>query len=253
MSDQSTSARATPIVALDVGSAHDAIALARRLGESCRFYKVGSELFTAVGPSVVQALQDEADAEVFLDLKLHDIPNTVAGAVRSAAALGVRLLTVHASGGHAMLRAAQEAAESASARGRTCELLGVTVLTSLDADAVAAAWGRRDRVDVEREVLRLAGDAAESGLRGIVCSGAEAGAVRRAYGDRLALLVPGIRLAGGAAHDQRRVMTPAAAQAAGARYLIVGRAVTAAPDPREAMERVLGELARPGERREIEP
>jgi orotidine-5'-phosphate decarboxylase len=101
-------------------------------------------------------------------------------------------------------------------------------------------------VDVEREVLRLAGDVAESGLHGIVCSGAEAAAVRRAYGDRLALLVPGIRLAGGATHDQRRVMTPAAAQAAGASYLILGRAVTAAPEPRAAMEQVVRELARSG-------
>ncbi|HEY2066130.1 MAG TPA: orotidine-5'-phosphate decarboxylase [Gemmatimonadaceae bacterium] len=242
MSASRSPARATPIVALDVGSAREAIALARRLGDSCRFYKVGSELFTAAGPAVVQALQEQADADVFLDLKLHDIPNTVAGAVRSAAGLGVRLLTVHASGGHAMLRAAQQAAEGASSHGRPCELLGVTVLTSFDADGVAAAWGRSDRVDVEREVLRLAGDVVESGLHGVVCSGAEAAAVRRVYGDRLALLVPGIRLAGGATHDQRRVMTPAAAQAAGARYLILGRAVTAAPDPRAAMEQVIREL-----------
>jgi orotidine-5'-phosphate decarboxylase len=246
VSARASATRATPIVALDVGSAREAIALARALGESCRFYKVGSELFTAAGPAVVQALHEQADADVFLDLKLHDIPNTVAGAVRSAAALGVRLLTVHASGGHAMLRAAQEAAEGASSQGRRCDLLGVTVLTSLDADGIAAAWGRPDRVDVEREVLRLAGDVAESGLHGIVCSGVEAAAVRRAYGDRLAVLVPGIRLAGGATHDQRRVMTPAAAQAAGASYLILGRAVTAAPDPRGAMEQVVRELAKSG-------
>ncbi|HEY2025735.1 MAG TPA: orotidine-5'-phosphate decarboxylase [Gemmatimonadaceae bacterium] len=245
MSARQSSPHAIPIVALDVGSAREAIALARQLGDSCRFYKVGSELFTAAGPAVVQALHEQVDAQVFLDLKLHDIPNTVAGAVRSAAALGVRLLTVHASGGHAMLRAAQEAADGASSHGRRCELLGVTVLTSFDADGIAAAWGRSDRVDIEREVMRLAGDVVESGLHGIVCSGAEAAAVRRVYDDRLALLVPGIRLAGGAAHDQRRVMTPAAAQAAGARYLILGRAVTAAPDPRAAMEEVKRELAAP--------
>jgi orotidine-5'-phosphate decarboxylase len=237
-----TSPRATPIVALDTGSAEEALALARTLGDSCRFYKVGSELFTAAGPEVVHALQDDIGADVFLDLKLHDIPNTVAGAVRTAAALGVRLLTVHASGGRAMLQAAQEAARAAAARGNPCDLLAVTVLTSLDAGSLGAAWGRRE-LDVEREVFRLAGDAAESGLHGIVCSGAEAAAVRAAYGDRLALLVPGIRLAGGSAHDQRRVMTPAAAQAAGARYLILGRAVTAAANPRRAMETVLSELA----------
>ena len=230
--------RATPIVALDFGSADDALALARRLGDSCRFYKVGSELFTAAGPSVVHALLEDG-ADVFLDLKFRDIPNTVAGSVRSAATLGVRLLTVHASGGAAMLRAAQEAASAAGGR---CNLLAVTVLTSFDEAALAATWGR-ESVEVEREVVRLAGDAAAAGLHGVVCSGAEAAAVRATYGDRLALLVPGIRLAGGSSHDQRRVMTPAAAQAAGARYLILGRAVTAAADPRRAMATVLAELA----------
>jgi orotidine-5'-phosphate decarboxylase len=230
--------RATPIVALDFGSADDALALARRLGDSCRFYKVGSELFTAAGPSVVHALLEDG-ADVFLDLKFHDIPNTVAGSVRSAATLGVRLLTVHASGGAAVLRAAQEAASAAGGR---CNLLAVTVLTSFDEAALAATWGR-ESVEVEREVVRLAGDAAATGLHGVVCSGAEAAAVRATYGDRLALLVPGIRLAGGSSHDQRRVMTPAAAQAAGARYLILGRAVTAAADPRRAMATVLAELA----------
>jgi len=240
VNDAQTS-RAIPIVALDFASADDAIALVRRLGDSCRFYKVGNELFTAAGPSVVRALLD-AGADVFLDLKFHDIPNTVAGAVRSAAALGVRLLTVHTSGGAAMLRAAQEAADAAAAADGTCQLLGVTVLTSFDATALAATWGRAS-VDVEHEVVRLAGEAADAGLHGVVCSGAEVGAVRAAYGDRLALLVPGIRLAGGSSHDQRRVMTPAAAQSAGARYLILGRAVTAAADPTRAMTTVLAELA----------
>jgi len=240
VSGATTSLRATPIVALDFGSAEEALVLVHRLGDSCRFYKVGSELFTAAGPAIVHALRDEG-AEVFLDLKLHDIPNTVAGAVRSAARLGVRLLTVHAAGGAAMLRAAQDAASSAAGEGG-CRLLAVTVLTSFDAEALGKAWGR-DGVQVEQEVVRLAGEAAEAGLHGVVCSGAEAAAVRAAYGDQLSLLVPGIRLAGGSSHDQRRVMTPAAAQAAGARYLILGRAVTAAADPRRAMDTVLAELA----------
>jgi orotidine-5'-phosphate decarboxylase len=243
--DRMSAPRAIPIIALDVGTAEDALALARVLGDSCRFYKVGSELFTAAGPSIVHALRDELGADVFLDLKLHDIPTTVAGAVRSAAGLGARLLTVHASGGIEMLRAAQEAAQGAAARGNACELLGVTVLTSLDGATLGAAWGRRE-VEVEREVFRLAGDAVAAGLHGIVCSGAEAEPVRAVYGDRLALLVPGIRLAGGSAHDQRRVMTPAAAQRAGARYLILGRAVTAAADPRRAMQTVLTELTSAG-------
>ena len=245
MIDRPSAPRAVPIVALDVGTAEEALTLARRLGSSCRFFKVGSELFTAAGAAVVHALQDELGADVFLDLKLHDIPNTVAGAVRSAAGLGVRLLTVHASGGRAMLEAAQEAAQGAAARGNACDLLAVTVLTSLDAGSLSRAWGR-DGVVIEREVLRLAADAEEAGLHGVVCSGAEAAAVRAAHGERLALLVPGIRLAGGSAHDQRRVMTPAAAQAAGARYLILGRAVTAAADPQRAMQTVLTELTSGG-------
>jgi orotidine-5'-phosphate decarboxylase len=142
------------------------------------------------------------------------------------------------------------AAETAAAEARRLgvarpKLLGVTVLTSLDAAGVAEGWGRVDAVEVEAEVVRLAGLAAEAGLHGVVCSGAEASAVRRRFGDRLALLVPGIRLAGGAAHDQRRIVTPAAARAAGARYLILGRAVTAAADPAEAMARVLAELETP--------
>ena len=228
--------RAIPIVALDVPSAAAALALARSLGDSCRFYKVGSELFVGEGPAIVRALRDELGADVFLDLKFHDIPNTVAGAVARAVALGVRLLTVHASGGRAMLEAAQGAAGSA------CGVLGVTVLTSFDDVSLGRAWGRVS-VHVEDEVLRLADDAVTAGLHGIVCSGAEAAAVTRAHGDGLALLVPGIRLAGGASHDQRRVMTPGAAQAAGARYLILGRAVTAAADPRVAMAAVLADLA----------
>ncbi|HKH91678.1 MAG TPA: orotidine-5'-phosphate decarboxylase [Gemmatimonadaceae bacterium] len=232
--------RAIPMVALDLPSADAALSLARALGDRCRFYKVGCELFTATGPSIVHALRDEIGAEVFLDLKFHDIPNTVAGAVRSAARLGARLTTVHASGGTPMLEAARKAAWDAA--GDACGVLGVTALTSLDRTVLAAAWGRTDGLDMEREVLRLAGLAADAGLHGIVCSGAEVGAVRSRYGDRLAPLVPGIRLEGGEVHDQQRVMTPAAAQAAGARYLVLGRAVTDAQDPAKAMERALAEL-----------
>ena len=232
--------RATPIVALDVPSGVEALRLATSLASQCRFFKVGSELFTAAGPDVVRALRGELGADVFLDLKFHDIPNTVAGAVRSAIGLGARLLTVHASGGLPMLRAAQQAAaEDGKAR---CGLLAVTALTSLDPTVLAAAWGRTESVEMEHEVLRLAGLAAEAGLHGIVCSGSEVAAVRARFGDRLAPLVPGIRLAGGASHDQARVMTPAAAQSAGARYLILGRAVTAATVPAASMESFLAEI-----------
>jgi orotidine-5'-phosphate decarboxylase len=225
---------ATPIVALDVPGAAEALALVRRLGDDCRFYKIGSELFTREGPGIVAAVRAEG-CEVFLDLKFHDIPNTVREAARAAASLGVRLLTVHASGGAEMLRAAVEGA------GPRCGVLAVTVLTSLDAAALGAAWGR-EGVAVDAEVLRLAGLAAGAGAHGIVCSGREAAQVHSAFGAKLALLVPGIRLAGGDAHDQARTATPAAAAAAGARYLILGRAVTGASDPVAAMRRVNEEL-----------
>lgn len=222
---------ALPIVALDVAELAAARRLVGQLGESCRFYKVGLELFTAAGPEVVRWLRGEG-CDVFLDLKFHDIPATMAGAARSAAGLGVRLLTVHASAGRAGVQAAVEAA------GSRCGVLAVTVLTSLDASALGSVWGRAERPDVEAEVLRLAGQAADAGAHGIVCSGLEASAVRREYGSRLAPLVPGIRLAGGASHDQARVVTPAGAVEAGARYLVLGRAVTATADPAAAMREV---------------
>jgi orotidine-5'-phosphate decarboxylase len=225
---------ATPIVALDVSSAAAALALVERLGDSCRFYKIGSELFTREGPAVVQAVRG-AGCDVFLDLKFHDIPNTVRESARAAASLGVRLLTVHASGGGEMVRAAVEGA------GASCGVLAVTVLTSLDAATLGGAWGR-DTVTVEHEVLRLARLAAGAGAHGIVCSGHEAGPAHAAFPE-LALLVPGIRLAGGASHDQARVSTPASAARAGARYLVLGRAVTGAPDPLLAMRAVHDELA----------
>jgi orotidine-5'-phosphate decarboxylase len=236
MAGVSSDRSATPIVALDFSSCEEALSLVDLLGERCRFYKIGSELFTRNGPKCVAEVVARG-CDVFLDLKFHDIPNTVAKGARSAARLGVRLLTVHASGGRAMLEAARQGA----AEGGDCAVLAVTVLTSLDAAALATAWGR-DQVDVPREVLRLAGIAAEAGVHGIVCSGQEAAAVRAVHGDQLALLIPGIRLAGGATQDQARVVTPREAVQSGARYLVLGRAVTGADDPRAAMERVLAEL-----------
>jgi orotidine-5'-phosphate decarboxylase len=227
------------IVALDVETVVDAERLLDRLQGQVTRFKIGSQLFTAAGPAAVESVHKRG-AEVFLDLKFHDIPNTVAGAVRSAARLGVRLLTVHASGGLPMLQAAQLAAAEES--GGECGLLAVTALTSFDPAVLALAWGRTDALEIEREVLRLAELAVEAALHGIVCSGAEVGAVRAQFGERLAPLVPGIRLAGGASHDQARVITPSAAQAAGARYLVLGRAVTAAADPAAAMAQVLAEL-----------
>lgn len=224
----------TPIVALDYPSSAEALRLVSSLGERCRFYKIGSELFTAAGPEIVHRVRD-AGAHVFLDLKLHDIPNTVRGAARAAAALGVRLLTVHAAGGLEMLRAAVEGG------GAGVGILAVTVLTSFDDAGLADATGRPG-ITAREEVVRLAGIAATAGVHGVVCAGSDASAVRTQFGDRLALLVPGIRMSGGATHDQRRVVTPGDAAAAGATYIVLGRAVSGAGDPAAAMNAVLAEL-----------
>lgn len=233
-------ASVTPIVALDVPDRAGAEAMVRRLGPACDFYKVGLELYSAEGPSVVGWLRDQGK-RVFVDLKLHDIPNTVRGAARSVARHGAALLTVHASGGSEMVQAAVEGANEGRDDGG-CGILGVTILTSMDASGVAAAWGR-PAVEVQTEVVRLAGLVAAGQGAGIVCSGHEAAAVRAAFGDRLGLLIPGIRLPGGEAHDQRRVMTPVAAADAGARWVILGRAVTGAADPVAAMDQVRQSLA----------
>jgi len=235
-----TSSAAVPIVALDVPDRAGAEAVVHRLGDACSFYKVGLELFSAEGPAIVAWLRG-LGKEVFVDLKLHDIPNTVRGAARSVARHGASLLTVHASGGREMIAAAVEGAREGRPDGG-CGILGVTILTSMDAAGVESAWGRTG-VTVQDEVLRLAGLVAEGQGAGIVCSGHEAAAVRGRFGDRLGLLIPGIRLPGGEAHDQRRVMTPAAAAAAGARWLILGRAVTGADDPVAAMAEVKRSLA----------
>ena len=226
--------RTVPIVALDVPHAEPALQLVRTLGDACRFYKVGSELFTAEGPRIVHALRD-AGCEVFLDLKFHDIPNTVRAGVRSASRLGARLVTVHASGGRDMIAAAVDGA------GEGCSVLAVTVLTSHDAASLGESWGR-DVAEVRAEVLRLAALARAAGAPGIVCSGEEAAEVADAHGDGLRMLVPGVRLQGGATHDQVRVVTPAAARDAGASWIILGRAVTASPDPVAAMGEVHRQL-----------
>lgn len=226
-----------PIVALDFATVDQAVELIDELGTFCRFYKIGSELFTAAGPAAVAAVRDRG-SEVMLDLKFHDIPNTVAGAVTSARALGARILTVHATGGEAMVRAAVEAA------GDACDVFAVTVLTSLDRETVAGAWGR-DTVDVGREVVRLAGMAKAAGAAGVVSSGSEVAAIKAALGAAFEVLVPGVRLAGSGAGDQRRVVTPGEACRLGADYVVIGRTVTAAGRRREAMGRVLEELGNP--------
>jgi len=226
---------ARAIVALDAPTLAHATSVVDALGETCDFYKVGSELFTAAGPDAVAALR-ERGSDVFLDLKFHDIPNTVRGAVRSASRLGAALVTVHASGGAEMLRAAVDGADDG------CGVLAVTVLTSLGAEELSESWGR-DIAAVEDEVLRLAELARSAGAHGIVCAASEAAAVRAVHGEALRLLVPGIRLEGEPVHDQARVATPKEAVAAGASYLVLGRAVTGAADPRRVMSRVKEMLA----------
>jgi orotidine-5'-phosphate decarboxylase len=228
----------TAIVALDVPDTAHAVALLDRIGPAATFVKVGLQLFVAEGPAVVRAVR-ERGARVFLDLKLHDIPNTVARAVESAARLDVDLLTLHASGGARMLRAAREAAGAQGVGGP--RLLAVTVLTSLSGGELGQAWGRGP-VDARTEAARLASIAADSGLDGVVASVHEAAAIRQAVGDRLAILAPGIRRAGDAAGDQARVATPGEAAAAGVDYVVIGRTVTAAADPAAAMDEVLREL-----------
>ena len=222
------------IIALDAPDRDRALALVDRLGSGAEYYKVGLELFSQWGPEAVTTLRGRGK-RIFLDLKLHDIPNTVAGAVRSAAALGVDLLTVHAAGGPRMMEAAVKAGREAGPDGP--RLLAVTLLTSMDTREVEEVWGRQ--VDATGdEVVRLARLAREAGVDGVVASPLEARALREALGTDAILVTPGIRLAGGRSHDQRRVSTPEAAIRAGADHLVVGRAVTADPDPEAALVRV---------------
>ena len=224
-----------PIVALDVPDEQSALALVRRLGDACDFYKIGGELFTACGPSVVDAVRREGK-RIFLDLKFHDIPNTVRAASRSAATCGASLITVHAIGGQSMVHAAVEGA------GNQCAVLAVTVLTSMDGRALSEAIGRRVE-SVPDEVARLAVIAEAAGAYGVVCSGQEAARIVADHSGRLATLVPGVRLRGDSAQDQSRVVTPLDAANAGATYVVLGRTVTAASDPVEAMRRVNAELS----------
>ncbi len=223
------------LVALDYAEEAAALALAEQLSPQLCRLKIGKELFTRCGPGLVRRLQD-LGFEIFLDLKFHDIPNTVAGAVRAAADLGVWMVNVHASGGRRMLEAAAGALRSYD---RPPLLIGVTVLTSMT-DADLAELGYAETA-VQR-VQRLAGLVAECGLRGVVCSAQEAPLLRQLHGPGFCLVTPGIRLAGDSPGDQRRVVTPADARELGADYLVIGRSLTGAPDPLAALERVLSEL-----------
>ncbi|MCT0200673.1 orotidine-5'-phosphate decarboxylase [Synechococcus sp. CS-1325] len=228
------------ILALDRPDAAAALELAGRI-PGLRRVKVGLELFTAAGPAVVSALR-ERGLGVFLDLKFHDIPATMAGAVRSAARLGAELITVHAAAGHQALVAAQAAAlEGAAAAGvAPPTLLAVTVLTSWDPACFAAELAITE--PLPSHVLRLAGLAAAAGIGGAVCSPLEVAALRAIHREPFTLVTPGIRPAGSGSGDQVRVLTPAEAIAAGASFLVIGRPISAAEDPAAAFEACCAEL-----------
>lgn len=223
------------IVALDLPTRQDALSLVDRLGDAVTFYKVGSPLFTRCGPDIVRELRDRGN-DVFLDLKYYDIPNTVAQAVEAAAELGVSLLTLHAGGGSAMMRAARQAAGTTGPK-----LLGVTLLTSFSASDVETVWGKELR-SLRDDVDRLAALAAEAELDGVVASALEAEALKRRHGSDFLVVTPGIRPTGHVAGDQARTATPAEAVRAGADFLVVGRPILQAADPLEVVQRVEAEI-----------
>jgi orotidine-5'-phosphate decarboxylase len=236
-SDSMEEARKRLIVALDVPTSAAAIDLAARLEGVCTWFKVGMELFTAAGPSVVESLAARG-CSVFLDLKFHDIPNTVAGAVRSAARLGVKMVNVHAGGGPVMLTAAREALAEFE---NPPKLLAVTMLTSMDqAQTTAVGLNRTPAEQVEL----LARMSIEAGINGFVCSPEEVAALRSLTGPEGVLVTPGIRPAGAELNDQSRIATPAEALRNGASFLVVGRPITQAEDPAKAAKAILKEIAK---------
>jgi orotidine-5'-phosphate decarboxylase len=237
LDDPMSAARKRLIVALDLPDAASARALVDRLEDTCHWFKVGLELFTAAGPAVLEPILKRGHS-VFLDLKFHDIPNTVAGAVRSAASLGARMVTVHAAGGPAMLAAARAALDGLP---NPPELLAVTVLTSIDS-AQQTAIGLDRSPASQVELLARMGLA--EGIRGFVCSPQEVAALRALAGPDGVLVVPGIRPSGAGIGDQKRIATPAEALHLGASYLVVGRPITLAPDPAQAAEAIVEEMAK---------
>ena len=221
------------IVALDVSTAAAARKIVAAVGDSAHAYKVGMQLYTAEGPSIVRELVGSG-RRVFLDLKYHDIPNTVGAAVREAARLGVSMLTVHASGGGKMLRAAVEAAQEPGLL-----VLAVTVLTSLDDVELGKIGLRGGALD---QVLRLTALALSNGCQGVVASALEAAALREEFGHDFTIVTPGVRLAGSGPNDQARVVTPSEAISAGASHIVVGRPITEASDPAAEARAILGQI-----------
>lgn len=223
------------IVALDVSSAAAAQKIVATVGDAALTYKVGMQLYTAEGPQIVRELVTSG-RRVFLDLKYHDIPNTVASAVHEAARLGVSMLTVHASGSVKMLRAAADAAKAVNP---ALTVLGVTVLTSMGEDDLGKIGVQGTVLD---EVLRLAKLALDNGCKGIVSSARESAALRKEFGHNFAIVTPGVRMAGSGHGDQVRVVTPAEAIKAGASHIVVGRPITEAADPAAAAREILGQI-----------
>jgi len=226
------------IVALDVPTLAEATELSRRLSPYLAAVKIGSQLFTAEGPRAVHALRD-LGLRVFLDLKFHDIPNTVAGAVAAAKRLGVWMVNVHTSGGSAMLRAAVEAASKGGPPEARPLVLGVTVLTSLEESDLRGAFGTTRTL--REQVQHLAREARSAGLDGVVASPHEIADIRAVCGDGFLIVTPGVRPAQGERGDQRRILTPGEAIRAGADYVVVGRPILAAKDPVEAAQRIAAE------------
>jgi orotidine-5'-phosphate decarboxylase len=222
------------IVALDVATKRDALELVEKLRDQIAFFKVGLQLYTSEGPEMVRAVSSTG-SKVWLDLKLHDIPNTVARAVESANRLGVQMLTIHLSGGSEMVRAA------IAARADNTLLLGVTVLTSSTEETLREV-GIQDEVD--HQVLRLAKLGVETGIDGVVASSHEIKSLRREFGNKIKIVVPGIRPSWSEPGDQKRFMTPRQALDAGADYLVIGRPITAHPNPSEAVAKILDEISR---------
>ncbi len=225
--------KAELIIALDVGSADEIPAILDPLPDEIGWYKVGLELYTASGANALEELQRRRK-KIFLDLKLHDIPNTVAGAVRSASQLGVHLLTVHATGGRAMLQAAARAAQEAG--DRAPKLIAVTTLTSLSNDDLRDIGIQRN---ISEQALALGDLALSCGIDGLVCSPLELELLRERFGPDPILVTPGIRLPDDAVGDQKRVATPGEAVRHGSSFLVAGRSLLNAPDPRAAAERML--------------
>ena len=229
-----TSARERLIVALDVSSAAQAQKVVSSLGGTVGFYKVGMQLYTAEGPRIVRELVSSG-RHVFLDLKYHDIPNTVGAAVREAGKLGVSLLTVHGSGGSKMLRAATEAARESNP---AMKVVAVTVLTSMDQEDLNEIM----HGNLEEQVVHVAGLALKAGCHGVVSSAREVRALRTRLGSDFLIVTPGVRPAGAAHGDQARAVTPAEATAAGSTHLVVGRPITGAANPAQEAEKIIQEI-----------